>query len=198
MVDTDAILIHQLKQAISETVSEFMANPVDFLYESDIQSLLFVKLRQEMREIRYKSEAKEVELLFKSVRSINPVKTEYPLIPSGLNGRFDVAVLSEKHDPAFRIWKQFCRIGIELKLWQSDGTGVSRFDDFERLQSYRRVCNDNRRRFTGIAMIFVHPGAEQWIKDVSGGVESEVSFPCDDVVFQVVDSSFPRWYEVRR
>ena len=198
MVDTDAMLIYQLKRAVGDTVSEFMEHPVDFLYESDIQSLLFTKLRHEMREIRYKSEAKDVELLFKSVRSINPVKTEYPLISSGLNGRFDVAVLSEKHDPAFRIWKQFCRVGIELKLWQSDGTGVSRFDDFEKLQSYRRVCNDNGQPFTGIAMIFVHPGAEQWIKDVSGGVESKVSFPCDDVVFQVVDSSIEQWYEVRR
>ena len=182
MVDTDAMLINQLKQAISGTVSEFMANPVDFLYESDIQSLLFANLRHEMREVRYKSEAKDVELLFKSVRSVNPVKTEYPLTPSGSKERFDVAVLSEKQDPAFRIWNQFCRIGIELKLWQTDGTGVSRFDDFEKLRLYRGVCNDNGCPFTGIAMIFVHPGAEQWIKDVSG-IESEVSFPCDDVAF---------------
>jgi hypothetical protein len=196
-VDTDATLIDHLKYAISETVAEFQANPVDFLYESDIQSLLFTKLRHEMREVRYESKAKDVDLLYKSEHSINPVKTEYRLNASGLTGKFDVAILSKKHDPAFRIWHQFCRIGIELKLWQSDGTGLSRFEDFERLQSYRQVCHKKDDHFTGIAMIFVHPGAEKWVKDVSG-VESDASFPNDGVVFQIVESSIPRWYEIQR
>ena len=65
MVDTDAMLINQLKQAVGDTVSEFMEHPEDFLYESDIQSLLFTKIRHEMREIRYKSEAEGFELFFK-------------------------------------------------------------------------------------------------------------------------------------
>lgn len=194
MVDTDAMLMLQLEQAVSETVSEFRAHPVDFLYESDIQSLLFAKLRHEMREVRYKSEAKDVERLFKSVPSINPVKTEYSPNLGESRARFDVAVLSERQDPALKVWNQFCRIAIELKLWQPDGTGALPKDDVEKLRSYRQACNDNGRPFTGIAMVFVHPGAEQRIRGM-GGVVSGVSFPYDDVVIQVVEPS--QWFELR-
>jgi hypothetical protein len=194
MVDRDAMLIQQLKQAISETVSEFMTYPVDFLYESDIQSLLFAKLRHEMRDVRFRSEAKDVQRFFKFVPNINPVKTEYPLSLNGSRARFDVAVLSNQQDPTLKIWNQFCRIAIEIKLWQPDGTGALPFDDLKKLQTYCQLCNSNKRAFTGIAMLFVHPGAEQWLKSISG-IESEVSFPYDDVAFHVVGSS--RWYEVR-
>jgi hypothetical protein len=44
-------------------------------------------------------------------------------------------------------------------------------------------------------MLFVHTGAEQRLKGISG-IESEVSFPYDDVAFHIVGSS--RWYEVRK
>ena len=107
MDSTNSPILECLKDGTTNAVTEFRLRPVDFVYESDIQSLLFAILRDAMRNIRYKPEARDVESLFKSVPSINPVKTEYPLnIPLNMQGRFDVAVLSAKQDPSLRIWER--------------------------------------------------------------------------------------------
>lgn len=187
MEDADSRLIDKLKHATGQTVSEFRSQPVDFLYESDIRSLLFAKLRHEMSDIRYESEAKDVERFFKSVPRINPVKTEYGLNLQGSRARFDVAVLSAEQDPSFNIWRQPCRIAIEVKLWQPDGTGEGPWKDVKKLQSYWQASNSLSRRFTGIAMLFVHPGAEKWLGNIDG-MSAGADFPNDGVILHVVSS----------
>lgn len=189
---TDARLVEYLQSAVGETVLRFVAKPVDFLYESDIQSLLFAILRHEMRDVRYKSKAKDVEVFFKST-DINPVKTEYPVNLEGNRGRFDIAVLSSDHDPNFRIWWQPCRIAVEITLWQPDGTGAGPWDDVKKLQTYWQASQARGLPFTGIAMLFVHPGAEKWLTNISG-MEDGACFPHDGIACHVVSSK--GWCEV--
>ncbi|HUX28131.1 MAG TPA: hypothetical protein VMV39_05055 [Terracidiphilus sp.] len=184
----DATLLDQLRCATRKTIAEFSASPMDFLYESDIQSLMFAKLRDEMLYVRYKFETKDFEERVGFIPIINPVKSEYPS-----DRRFDIAVLSEKPDPTCHLWLQPCRIAIEIKFWQVGSGGHPR-RDVDELQLYWQASKINGRPFTGIAMLFVQPAAEQRLEDCKklGDIicnGSNPQFPDDGIAFHLVTSS---------
>ena len=80
-----------------------------------------MELRQEMSNLRYRFEVRDAEDRFGFIPNISPVKTEYQLDATGLGPRVDVAVLSEVQNPGSNVWRQPCRIAIEIKLWQPGG-----------------------------------------------------------------------------
>jgi hypothetical protein len=148
-------VIDQLRNAIGRTVQEFWTYPYDFLSERDIQALLFNELRKETISLRYQhsAEGKNSEFGFSEPFSINPVTTEY-YVPVG---KIDVAVLCEGPDSTSNVWRQPCRIAIEIKLWQPREREPKYFRDVEKLQRYQAHLQKEERAFTGIAMLFVHP-----------------------------------------
>jgi len=188
-----------LRNAVRKTVREFQEHPADFLSENDIQSLLFAELRHELSNLRY--DVGHVEHRFSQIHAINPVKTEYQLNPNGLGPRVDIAVLSEAQDPKSNLWRQPCRIAIEIKLWQPGGPYGDPREDVKKLKSYWQSRNSGGP-FTGIAMLFVHPIAEQWqggIPDIvqqlekTAGVGSGPDFPTDGIALHVVTPSDWKW-----
>jgi hypothetical protein len=148
-------MIDQLKSAICKTIKQFQEDPLDFLSESDIQALLFVELRSATNEVRYPYAAEPANRLFGFTDpfSIHPVTTEYHVS----EGKFDIAVLSEKPDTEEAIWRQPCCIGIEIKLWQPREREPKYLLDVEKLQRYQAKLQNKGREFMGIAMLFVHP-----------------------------------------
>jgi hypothetical protein len=186
--------IEKLEVAIRETVKEFQAYPADFLSENDIQSLLFTELRREMKEMRYKPVASQVDKRFGNVPAIHPVKSEYQLFPKGSGDRCDIAVLSEEEqDPESNLWRQPCRIAIEIKFWQAGEryTG-SYLKDFEKLLRYLQESQSKNHQFTGIVMLFVHPGAKNLPKKYTTGIKPD--YPCAGVSFHLVTPEV--WYKV--
>lgn len=161
-------MIDQLKEAMKGTVEEFHRHPLDFLSERDIQAWLFIKLRNATGDLRYSYEAKGPNSSFgfekysKEPFCIHPITTEY-YIGKGKRDRFDIAVLSKKPDHNSAIWCQPCRVAIEIKLWQP-GYGAPNYrKDVEKLRQYQAYLQKaflEERKFTGIAMVFVHPCAE--------------------------------------
>jgi hypothetical protein len=90
---------------------------------------------------------------------IHPVTTEYHVYKRE-NDRFDIAVLSEKPDSKSDIWRQPCRIAIEIKLWQPGYQEPGYSNDVKKLQNYQKYLQNHfteERTFTGIVMLFVHP-----------------------------------------
>lgn len=109
-------MIDQVKEAIDSTVLEFQTFPLGFLSERDIQALLFTKLRIATRDLRHHYDAGGAnrQFGFEIPFSIHPVTTEYHLY-KGKDDRFDVAVLSDEQDSNSDIWRQPCRVAVEIK-----------------------------------------------------------------------------------
>ncbi len=154
-------MIDQLKSAICKTVKQFQEHPLDFLSERDIQAVLFVELRQATSDLRYQYDAEGANFRFgfREPFSIHPVTTEYHVY-KGKHDCFDLAVLSEKPDSKSDIWRQPCRVAIEIKLWQPCEPEPQHYKDFEKLRRYQEHLQNAvtpGRVFTGIAMLFVHP-----------------------------------------
>jgi hypothetical protein len=156
---------YQLKNAIEKTVQQFQEHPLDFLSERDIQALLFVELRNATNYLRYTydAEGENHRFGFEKPFCLHPVTTEY-FAYHNQQDRFDIAVLSEMQDSKFAIWHQPCRVAIEIKLWQP-GYGEPNYrSDIKKLHDYQKHLQQTyctqERKFTGIAMLFIHPCAK--------------------------------------
>jgi hypothetical protein len=189
-------MIDQLKDAICKTVKQFQEQPLDFLSESDIQALLFVELRNAMKELRYSYNDKGVNHRFGFPERfcIHPVTTEYHVY-KGMSDCFDIAVLSEEPDSESDIWRQPCRIAIEIKLWQP-GYGEPKYRmDVEKLRRYQEHLQNTfspRRKFMGIAILFVHP----CVKLLPTAITTEKSgdaYPEDGVALHLVTQEGHWW-----
>ena len=165
-------MLEKLKFAIDKTVEQFQDYPLDFLSERDIQAVLFVELRKAMCIPRTNYPAGE-NGRFGCIEpfSIRRITTEYYLNKNG-QSRFDVAVLSETPDSNLEIWRQPCRVGIEIKLWQPGYRDSDYLRDVEKLKLYQSRMRDKERSFTGIAMLFVHPCVEK-LKPTKHAVSKE-------------------------
>jgi hypothetical protein len=196
-------VLEQLESAISKTVNQFQNYPLDFLSERDIQALLFVELRNETREIRYSYDAEGANRRFGFSRlglnrpfRIHPVTTEY-YIGEGKRDRFDVAVLSDEPDSASDIWRQPCRVAIEIKLWQPGYGEPGYRRDVEKLQQYQSCLNtiSKGRAFTGIAILFVHPCAEPRMRPRISTENSGDAYPENGIALHFVTREDHWWKE---
>jgi hypothetical protein len=189
-------MIDELGRAICTTVKQFQEHPLDFLSERDIQALLFVELRNATRELRYSYDGggKNHRFGFPERFCVHPVTTEYHVY-KGKNDCFDIAVLSEEPDPKSDIWRQPCRIAIEIKLWQP-GYGKPKYRmDVEKLRRYQEHLQkavSPERVFMGIAMLFVHPYGTQRptaiIEERSGD-----AYPEDGIALHLVTKEGHWW-----
>jgi hypothetical protein len=154
-----------VKEAIERTVKQFQKHPLDFLSECDIQAWLFAELRfpDATRDLRFQHDAANPRFELPDTFSVHHVTTEYHVPPEG---RFDVAVLSEKTDPTSDIWRQPCCIGIEIKLWQPCEKEPKYLLDIAKLQRYWKMLQIKEQKFMGIAMLFVNPHKTGKPKDI--------------------------------
>jgi len=173
-MDTE-LLIENVHQSVTEVITEFSNNPADFLYEADLQCLLYTSLRRRFSPYPIPPQAKELEKLFGYRPLLNPVKSEFPYNVDGLSAKFDVAILDHQQDPLRRIWWQPCRFGIELKLWQPDGTGNNIFSDLKKLKAYGEIAKSRGKEFSGLALLFVHPGAEERLANLQTTIAPAIS-----------------------
>jgi hypothetical protein len=164
-----AAIFDALCKGIEATVNEFKKYPLDFLSERDIQALLYSEIRKLTPELRYSYDLTEQnrrfgfkEPFYKGPFEVHPVTTEYYLYKDKKD-RFDVAILSSDADKDEAIWRQPCRVGIEIKLWQPGYRDCTYLADVKKLQNYQaylqKKFNEDERTFTGIALLFVHPNA---------------------------------------
>jgi len=191
-------VIEQVKEAIDRTVEQFQKFPLGFLSERDIQACLFAELRKQTDGLRYQYDAgdKNRRFGFTDPFSIHPVTTEYHLY-NGKDDRFDIAVLSEKQDSSSDIWRQPCRIAIEIKLWQPGYRDCTYHSDVEKLQAYQKYLQkkfDKNCVFTGIAMLFVHPQVKkEWLAPIPDETSGH-SCPGNGVVLHFVTER-RHWWE---
>jgi hypothetical protein len=179
-------------------VQQFREHPADFLSENDIQAVLFTALRNEMHGVRMQYEAShEKDLRFGKAFDINRVMTEYWL---AAEGSCDLVVLCDKQGPeATALWRQPCRIGIEIKFWQAlerhywnEPRGPQK--DVMKLQRYWKQRDENRHPFTGIAMLFRHPGAFPCLEmDEIASTDQEVAYPENGVAIHVISKEGHLW-----
>lgn len=198
----DSTILSAVKKAIEATVNEFHKTPFDFLSERDIQALLYSKIRKEIGDIlcSFPNDEHHKQFGFKDPFKVHPVTTEY--FYKCINARFDVAILSSIRDEKESIFRQPCRIGVEIKLWQAG----YRFEpdylaDVAKLQNYREYLQEEfkeeRRAFTGIAMLFVHPNIPEDLvqKHLSSRDESsKVDYPKDGIALHWVTKD-AHWWE---
>ena len=186
-------MINQLRNAIERTGKEFRNYPYDFLSERDIQALLFTELRKETISLRYQHNAEGASSRFGFTESfsINPVTTEY-YVPEG---KIDVAVLSKDPESTSDVWRQPCRIAIEIKLWQPGCREPKYIGDVEKLQRYQGNLQKSGREFTGIAMLFVHP----CIKQIPTAISKEElgdAYPENGVALHLVTEEGHWWKQI--
>jgi hypothetical protein len=182
--------IDQLKTAIKNTVTQFKRHPFDFLSERDIQALLFAELRNSTNGLRYRYDAggANARFGFAGPFTIHPVTTEYYVS----EGKLDVAVLSEKPDSATAIWRQPCRVAIEIKLWQPCEKEPKYFEDVEKLQRYQARMQKAGRTFTGIAMLFVHPCVNKMPSAISEEWSGE-AYPENGIALHLITNAGHWW-----
>jgi len=157
-------MIDRLKNAVDNTVEQFQKYATSFLSERDIQAWLFVELRNATVEHwnNYPAGGVNSRFGFRDPFRIRPITTEYYLY-KGERDRFDIAVLSAEQDPDSALWRQPCRIAIEIKLWQPGYGEPGYRSDIKKLEEYQNYMQNNfipTRPFTGVSMLFVHPYAK--------------------------------------
>lgn len=159
--------------ALESMAGEYQAYPLDFFNEHDVQAVLYGHLRQRFQKNNIRLDAAKCETKrteeFKG-RKYNPVKSEYSFntqwsfgdeVRPG-RGRFDLAVLSAAQREDRTVWYQPVRVAIEIKLWSPvDGGGPRQ--DVIKLRNYHAAAQSNACRFTGISLLFVHPGASHFL-----------------------------------
>jgi len=183
-------MIDQLRSAICKTVKQFQEHPLDFLSESDIQALLFVELRNATSGLRYPydGEGKNCRFGFTDPFCIHPVTTEYHVS----EGKFDIAILSEKPDTEKDIWRQPCRVGIEIKLWQPCEREPKYIMDVKKLQRYQEKLQTAGQKFTGIVLLFVHPYKTGVPKDIFEEISPD-AYPENGVALHLVTDKGHGW-----
>lgn len=198
MSSGDSAVFVALRTSIENTVREFHTNPLDFLSECDIQSLLFANFRLNASTLRHAYDVKKVKWRFGDlVPNIHRVKTEYHPY-EGIRDRFDIAVLSEEPDPQAEIWLQPCRVAIEIKLWQAqEGGGWSEpEEDVKKLQGYQDHMRGKKRLFTGIVLLFVHPNAKKCLEaENMTGKQLGDGYPKDGIALHLVNNQHS-WREI--
>jgi hypothetical protein len=158
--------LDRVDASVGDVVCDFLEHPIDYLFESDLQCALFGSLRGNFRDLSFISSSSDVPGFFGDKLTIHPVKSEYPYnIPGHTSDRFDLALLDCQQDPSRRIYHQHCRFGIEIKLWNPDGTGGSIWPDVKKLIHYLEAARQQKKEFSGLAILFVLPGAEKWLTD---------------------------------
>lgn len=184
-------MIELVKEAIERTVAQFREHPLDFLSECDIQAWLFAELRlkEATRDHRNTYDAANPRFGLPSTFPVHPVTTEYHIPPEG---RLDVAVLSDKPETGKDIWRQPCRIGIEIKLWQPCEKEPKYLLDVEKLKRYQAELRDEGLDFTGIVLLFVHPNKTGIPNDISEE-ESGNAYPKNGVALHLIKKEGHWW-----
>lgn len=141
--------------AAQNVAATFRREPASFLFEADVQALLFGRLFDRLSDstIAWDPATKGLPGLAQDTAlKLNPVKMEYPA------GRlFDIAVLETSTYPDQKAWTQPVRVGVELKLWQADGKTGCHFDrDRLKLEEYLHLAEAEGRAFTGLCLAFCH------------------------------------------
>jgi hypothetical protein len=190
MSSKDFAMIDHLKTAMGKTVEEFQHNPEDFLYEENIRSLMYANLRCKLNQRNEYKDARAIQYVKKPV-NVSLVQAEYPRY-SKLDPpvkRFDLAILAVPDSDSDR-WHQPCRVAIEIKLWQPGENNEGPWRDINKLRRYWEASKNAGRTFTGIAMLFILPGAEsrvekeKRIKKITG--IQPCDFPLDGVALHLV------------
>jgi hypothetical protein len=139
---------------IRSVVDAFRTAPASFLFEAELQGLLFARLFQDLSELAIPwtpSHAHWATVANGRALHVNPAKAEYPA-----GTRFDVALLAPNMEPGRKAWNHNVRLAIEIKFRQADGTGRGFADDEIKLREYAKLCHEAGRRFTGICLVFCH------------------------------------------
>lgn len=145
-------------EAIQTVAGQFRREPASFLFEADLQAVVFTRLFDLLAASKVSWQVGQLGLSgFKDREVIlNPVKSEY-LYEHSSGQRFDVAVLSPKPRSERKVWNQDVRIGIEIKLWQADcRTGDNFVKDRKKLERYQEAARSEERLFTGLCVTFCH------------------------------------------
>jgi hypothetical protein len=159
---SDKAFLDRVQTAVGEVVSDFREHPADYLFESDLQCALFGSLKESFMDLAFVSKSSDLPRFYGDKLTIHPVKSEYPYnIEGHTSDRIDLVLLDCQQDSSRRIYHQHCRFGIEIKLWNSDGTGGNIRSDVDKLRDYLKAARKREMEFSGLAILFVLPGAEK-------------------------------------
>lgn len=195
----DSTILSAVKKAIEATVNEFHKTPFDFLSERDIQARLYMALRNETKgfSITYDGNKEPPRFNFHGPFDVHPVTIEY--FYKCINARFDVAVLSSVPDESQSVFRQPCRVGIEIKLWQPGELYPKDRKDVEKLQEYHTYLQGKKveRKFMGIVIVFVHPNikeerVQKYLPTQQGS--SSAAYPEDGIALHWVTKD-AHWWE---
>jgi hypothetical protein len=167
MAENDKSFLDRVEASVRDVVYDFLEHPADYLFESDLQCALFGSLKGNFRDLSFVSSSSDVPRFFGDKLTIHPVKSEYHYnIEEHPGDKFDLVLLDSQQDSSRRIYHQHCRFGIEIKLWNPDGTGGSIGPDVKKLIHYLEAARLRNKEFSGLAILFVLPGAEKRLTDL--------------------------------
>jgi hypothetical protein len=160
-------IIEQIIKSINSFIADdFQPNPFNFLYEADIQSAMWAKLKNEL-DLKVRWEVEDEEIIkkigkkAKGAIETNIVKTQYPNKPK----RFDLGIIHpdsrkvvKKGDRLERFWDQPLLLAIELKYLQygfnPEKVWEKFINDIEQLEKLKEEFKDRWFRY-GLALLFV-------------------------------------------
>ena len=206
------IMCEKTENVIKSFVKTFKKNPWDFLYESDIQGLLFSKIYSSLEEhtIKIPPEFPEVGGVH-----FNPVKTEYPY-----HSRFDIAILDSQLEKLkahyaklypisperYVAWGMPLQMGIEIKYCVPDYSVFQKYRDMlsnvYKLEKYRRD-SELSEKFIGLAMLFIlsesdaaelghkETGLKPGPEELRPGIHAWIVTPREDEEIFEAEVSFP-------
>lgn len=198
-----------IKASIVRLVEDFQSNPFDYLYEADIQAMLFAKAREEFKSERVSMEGGyHSPSIFQGRYEISttPVKCEYPS-----SERFDIAVIDPRRVESYdrerwlaqgwkndRFWGQPLCAAVEIKYMQLGDrlnpcvAGLN--TDLKKLASYQ--VDDPE--FCGIAMLFVQAQAP-YSEDPCASLEriDGIAAVGSGIYAAIVGPSDMAWFRVR-
>jgi hypothetical protein len=156
----------KVQNEIRKFADNYLKEPFNYLNEADVQSILFCRIRDILKEEKV-TMAGEHQHKYGKIDSItiNTVHREYPREYSK-EGQFDIAIIDKENhnsEPKLKndnFWYQPVEIAIEIKL---TGPHIDNmFDDIDKISKYRRQnkgnkLNDHDPKTSGIVLQFIHP-----------------------------------------
>ena len=177
--------IQNVFSTLAGFVKQFQANPYVFLYESDLQGILFSKLLEGDSALLDLQTSDAFRRQFNNDRTkitTSVWKTEYP---SGI--RYDIAAIDRERCGSDRYpWNQPVSIAMEIKYWWDGNVATPNSVLESDIQKLERGFRENVISRAGIAVLFLQieadheafsDGCTSWndLKQVSGVTEVVVS-----------------------
>ncbi|MEX8516431.1 hypothetical protein [Leptothrix ochracea] len=181
--------LKKIRKSINNFITEFQDNPYNFLYEADLQAILFSIAYSNLKTDQIALHGGYHNTKYyptDGIISTSPVKCEYPG-----SARFDIAFIDRDDIDGYdaktweergwrndRFWELPVCAAIELKYMQIGEKAQYKLNGCRKDLEKLRIYSEQTKEFIGISMLLIQSD-KQFHETLSSGMSDAIEF--DDI-----------------